>query len=47
MDRRARQILIDTIDPEVINMSLAEIKDKVCSLIASVTDLPPHKTWKS
>jgi hypothetical protein len=41
MDRRAKQILIDTIDPEVVNLSLAELKEKVRTSIASVTNPPP------
>lgn len=41
LDRKVRQILIDTIDPEVLNASLAEIKEKVRTSIASVTYPPP------
>jgi hypothetical protein len=41
MDRRARQILVDTIDPLVTNASLAEIKEKVRTSLASVTNPPP------
>ena len=41
LDRKARQILVDTMDPEVLNASLAEIKEKVRTSIASVTNPPP------
>ena len=41
IDRKARQILVDTIDPDVLNASLAEIKEKVRTSIASVTNPPP------
>jgi hypothetical protein len=41
MDRKARQILIDTADPRIMNVSQDEIKEKVRSSIAEITDLPP------
>ena len=44
MDRKARQILINTIDPDVTNASVAEIKERVRTSLASVTNPPPHKT---
>jgi hypothetical protein len=41
LDRKARQILIDTIDPKVLNVSLDEIKEKVRKSIVEITDPPP------
>ena len=41
VDRKARQVLIDMIDPEIIGASLAEIKEKVHASIVKITDLPP------
>lgn len=41
IDRKDRQILVDTIDPKVMNASLAEIKEKVHASIATITNPPP------
>ena len=41
MDRKARQILIDTLDTKILNVSLEEIKEKVRSSIAGISDPPP------
>ena len=43
VDRKARQILIDTLDPEITEASLAEIKDKVSAAMAEITSPPPPK----
>ena len=45
IDRKERQILIDTADPKISNGSQAEIKEKVRSAIAAITNpLPPSDT---
>ena len=41
IDRKVRQILVDMIDPDMLNTSLVEIKEKVRTSIASVTNLSP------
>ena len=41
IDRKARQILIDTIDPSITNASQTEIKEKVNAAIATITTSPP------
>jgi hypothetical protein len=43
IDRKARQILINTRDKKLLNASLAEIKEKVCAAINSITNPPPPK----
>ena len=45
LDRKARQILIDTIDPEITGASQAEIKEKVINAIAKIANpTPPEDT---
>jgi prefoldin subunit 5 len=43
VDRKTRQILIDTLDIKILEASLAEIKEKVSAAINSVTNPPPPK----
>jgi hypothetical protein len=43
MDRKACQILIDTLDPKIQGASNAEIKEKVSAAIKAITNLPPPK----
>ena len=43
MDRKARQILIDTVDPNITGASQAEIKEKVNATIRKITDPAPPK----
>ena len=45
MDHKARQILIDTMDPDIIGASQMEIKDKVGAAIKKIMDpTPPEDT---
>lgn len=45
IDRKARQILIDTMDPDITGASLSEIKEKVSAAIAKVAEpAPPSDT---
>ena len=41
VDRKARQILIDTRDEKLLNASLADIKEKVQTAINAITNPPP------
>ena len=41
MDRKARQILIDTSDPDIAGASQVAIKEKVSAAIKKITDPPP------
>ena len=41
VDRKARQILIDTRDEKLLNASLADIKEKVQEAIKAITNPPP------
>ena len=41
VDRKTRQILIDTLDIKLLEASLSEIKEKVSGTINSVTSTPP------
>ncbi|KAN0131821.1 hypothetical protein V8E53_010349 [Lactarius tabidus] len=43
IDRKARQILIDTKDDKLLSASLAEIKEKVHTAISAITNPPPPK----
>ena len=43
MDRKVRQILIDTMDPDITGASNTAIKDKVSAAINNITDPPPPK----
>ena len=43
VDRKARQILIDTLDPKITEASLADIKEKVSAVIAQITNPPQPK----
>ena len=43
LDRKARQILIDTLDPKITGASLADIKEKVSTAIAQITNPPQPK----
>ena len=43
MDRKARQILIDTLDPDITGVSQAEIKEKVSIAITKITEPAPPK----
>lgn len=43
MDRKARQILIETLDPNITGASQAEIKEKVSAAIAKIADPAPPK----
>ena len=43
VDRKARQILIDTRDPKILEASYAEIKEKVSSAIKAITNPAPPK----
>ena len=43
MDRKARQILIDTMDPDITEASQAEIKEKVNAAIMKITAPTPPK----
>ncbi|KAN0129960.1 hypothetical protein V8E53_012215, partial [Lactarius tabidus] len=43
IDRKARQILIDTKDDKLLSASLAEIKEKVHTAISVITNPPPPK----
>ena len=43
MDRKARQILIDTRDPDITGASIAALKEKVSEAIAKITEPPPPK----
>ena len=41
IDRKARQILIDTLDPSITNASQMDIKEKVNAAIKKITTYPP------
>jgi methyl-accepting chemotaxis protein len=41
VDRKACQILVDTLDPKIMEVSYAEIKDKVSNSINAITNPPP------
>jgi hypothetical protein len=41
INRKARQILIDTRDDKLLNASLAKVKEKVCTAINTITNPPP------
>lgn len=41
VDRKARQILVDTRDEKLLNASLADIKEKVQTAINAITNPPP------
>lgn len=41
VDRKTRQILIDTRDEKLLNASLAELKEKVQAAIGAITNPPP------
>jgi hypothetical protein len=43
VDRKARQILINTLDPKITGASLAKIKEKVSTAIKAITNPPPPK----
>ncbi|KAN0136584.1 hypothetical protein V8E53_005631 [Lactarius tabidus] len=43
VDRKACQILIDTLDPKIQGASQVEIKEKVSNAIKAITNLPPPK----
>jgi hypothetical protein len=43
VDRKARQILIDTLDPKIQGASQAEIKEKVSNVIKAITNPPLPK----
>jgi hypothetical protein len=43
VDRKARQILIDTMDEKILGASLTEIKNKVSAAFQAITDPPPPK----
>jgi hypothetical protein len=47
VDRKARQILIDTRNDKLLSASLAEIREKVCTTINAITNPPPppRKLW--
>ena len=45
LDRKSRQILIDTLDPDITGASQADIKEKVTAAIKKITDpTPPEDT---
>ena len=44
VDRKARQILINTRDEKLLNASLADIKEKVQEAIKAITNPPPRRT---
>ena len=46
VDRKARQILIDTRDDKLLKASLVEIKDKVQAAIDTITNPPPPQDMK-
>lgn len=43
IDRKARQILVDTMDPNITEASLTEIKEKVCTAISKIANPAPPK----
>ena len=43
LDRKARQILINTLDPKIAKSSQAAIKEKVSEAIKAITNPPPPK----
>jgi hypothetical protein len=43
VDRKTRQILIDTRDDNLLKASLTKIKEKVCTAINAITNPPPTK----
>ena len=43
LDRKARQILIDTLDPKIAESSQATIKEKVSEAIKAITNPPPPR----
>ncbi|KAF8260427.1 hypothetical protein EI94DRAFT_1811709 [Lactarius quietus] len=44
INRKSKQILINTVDPKTLGSSLVEIKDKVSAAIKDITDPPPLQT---
>ena len=45
VDRKSHQILIDTLDPKIAEMSLAGIKEKVSATMTAITNPPPPKDF--
>ena len=44
VDRKSHQILIDTLDPKIAEMSLAGIKEKVSATMTAITNPPLQRT---
>ena len=45
VDRKSCQILIDTLNPKIAEMSLAGIKEKVSAMMTAITNPPPPKDF--
>lgn len=43
VERKSCQILIDTLNPKIMEMSLAGIKEKVSTVLKEITNPPPSK----